>query len=158
MLQLAVIFLCCFACYCLWLDFRVRTEFQGTRWALPARVYASPLELYVGKSITKQNLVGELKSLGYQAVSRVWKTGQFSVAGNSIQFINREFSFWDGTEKSAGINVTIVNDAILKLKDRETNNSLSLIRLAPQLIGKIYPVHNEDRVLVKYEDVPRIPD
>ena len=82
MLQLTVISLCCFASYCLWLDFRVRTEFQGTRWALPARVYASPLELYVGKSITKQNLVNELKSLGYQAVSRVWRTGQFSVAGN----------------------------------------------------------------------------
>jgi penicillin-binding protein 1B len=132
----------------------VRTEFQGTRWALPARVYASPLELYVGKSISKQNLVSELKSLGYSAVSRVWRKGQFSIAGNSIQFINREFSFWDGTENSAEINVTIANDSILELTDRETKKSLSLIRLAPQLIGKIYPAHNEDRVLVQDEEVP----
>lgn len=153
-LQLTVIAVCCIATYCMWLDFRVRSEFEGKRWALPARVYASPLELYVGKSLPEQNLIHQLKSLGYQAVSRVRRPGQFSVNGNSVHFINREFSFWDGTEESREIGIAFGNDTIRALKDRKTGGSVSLIRLTPQLIGKIYPYHNEDRVLVAYENVP----
>ena len=34
--------------FVLYLDFRVRTEFEGRRFALPARIYARPLELHAG--------------------------------------------------------------------------------------------------------------
>ena len=39
------------AAYTLYLDFRVRDEFEGRRFALPARIYARPLELHVGLRI-----------------------------------------------------------------------------------------------------------
>jgi penicillin-binding protein 1B len=35
------------------LDKVVRAKFEGKRWALPARVYARPLELYVGRALTR---------------------------------------------------------------------------------------------------------
>ena len=152
--RLFVIAVCCVALYCLWLDYLVRIEFEGKRWALPARVYASPMELYVGMSVSKQDLVYELAALGYQEVSRVTRPGQYAVTGNSIRFFNREFSFWDGIQKSANTDLTLANGIIRDLKDRVTGNSVSIIRLVPQLIGKIYPAHNEDRVLVPYEDIP----
>src|SRR3990172_4336828 len=88
--RLFVIAVCCVALYCLWLDYLVRIEFEGKRWALPARVYASPMELYVGMSVSKQDLVYELAALGYQEVSRVTRPGQYAVTGNSIRFFNRE--------------------------------------------------------------------
>jgi penicillin-binding protein 1B len=34
--------------FTLYLDFRVRSEFEGRRFALPARIYARPLELHAG--------------------------------------------------------------------------------------------------------------
>ena len=34
--------------FTLYLDHRVRTEFEGRRFALPARIYARPLELHAG--------------------------------------------------------------------------------------------------------------
>ena len=34
--------------FALYLDITVRMQFEGKRWAMPARVYARPVELYSG--------------------------------------------------------------------------------------------------------------
>jgi penicillin-binding protein 1B len=38
------------------LDRTVRNQFEGKRWALPARVYARPLELLAGMPLTPDDL------------------------------------------------------------------------------------------------------
>jgi len=40
-----------FAAYVLQQDDLVRSQFEGKRWALPARVFARPLELYEGQNL-----------------------------------------------------------------------------------------------------------
>ena len=35
-----------FVSYLGYLDYNVRKQFEGKRWAIPARVYANPVELY----------------------------------------------------------------------------------------------------------------
>src|SRR6266851_5774874 len=44
------------AAFTLYLDSRVRSEFEGRRFALPARIYARPLELHVGLRIPQPRL------------------------------------------------------------------------------------------------------
>ena len=56
--------------YVLYLDLRVRHEFEGRRFALPARIYARPLELHVGLKVPEDDVVRELRELGYRAVPR----------------------------------------------------------------------------------------
>ena len=53
-----------FAGFTLYLDFRVRDAFEGRRFALPARLYARPLELFPGLKLTPDALVQELTRLG----------------------------------------------------------------------------------------------
>ena len=36
-------------------------EFEGRRWGLPAKLYAAPLELYAGRALAADDLVGERK-------------------------------------------------------------------------------------------------
>src|SRR3970040_3172300 len=48
------------------LDFRVRDAFEGRRFALPARLYARPLELFPGLKLTPEALVRELVRLDYK--------------------------------------------------------------------------------------------
>ena len=52
--------------YAFYLDLRVRNEFEGRRFALPARVYARPLELFVGAGLGPEELALELRGLGYR--------------------------------------------------------------------------------------------
>ena len=43
--------------YAIHLDGTVREKFEGKRWALPARVFARPLELYAGRPLSAEALV-----------------------------------------------------------------------------------------------------
>ena len=54
--------------FTLYLDHRVRTEFEGRRFALPARIYARPLELHAGLRLALPDVVDELRELGYKAL------------------------------------------------------------------------------------------
>ena len=152
--QITIVFLLCSVTYVIWLDHRVSTEFEGKRWALPARVYAQPTELYAGLQISRQELVQELDALGYLAVRHLSGSGQYQLDGDSIHIAKREFKFWDGKEKSRKILITFSNNQISTIKDISNLLTIPVARLDPLLIGKIYPKHNEDRILVAYEDVP----
>ncbi len=153
--QLFVITLLCGTVYIVWLDHRVRSEFEGKRWSLPARVYARPLELYIGARMGKGDLLDALNSLGYQNVATLTGPGQYRKQENSIQFINRVFEFWDRQESSKNIRINFSGGRIQSITDEVSTESLSVFRLESQLIGKIYPEHNEDRVLVSYDNVPQ---
>src|SRR5260221_13350570 len=47
-------------------DVRVRDEFEGRRFALPARIYARPLELHAGLHIAQGDLQDELRERRYR--------------------------------------------------------------------------------------------
>ena len=153
-LQLSVIVLLCSIAYIVWLDHRVTSEFEGKRWSLPARVYARPLELYAGVSISRDELINVFSSLGYQNVATLNGPGQYQKKEHSIRFISRVFEFWDKQDQSRRTHIKFSDGRIQSITNEVNAESLAVLRLEPQLIGKIYPEHNEDRVLVSYDDVP----
>ena len=51
--------------FTLYLDIRVRSEFEGRRFALPARIFARPLELHAGLRLPQAAVEDELRQLGY---------------------------------------------------------------------------------------------
>jgi penicillin-binding protein 1B len=152
--QIIIIVFFCTAAYVVWLDYRVKSEFEGRRWALPARVYAQPLELFTGLQLNRQNLVQTLQELGYRQVKQINGTGEYQLLDDLITLSTRSFKFWDSEETSRRIQIKFSGNAITKIINVSGSGPLSIIRLDPQLIGKIYPEHNEDRVLLAYEDVP----
>ena len=52
--------------YMLYLDGVIRAEFDQKRWAMPAKVYARPLELFAGMPLSADAFAQELKMLGYR--------------------------------------------------------------------------------------------
>jgi penicillin-binding protein 1B len=154
-LQLFVISLLCGIAYLVWLDHRVTSEFEGKRWSLPARVYARPLELFIGATITEDELSKVLNSLAYQHMASPHGSGQYQKQAKSIQLISRVFDFWDRQEQSKKIRIEFSGGRIRSITDETNTEQLSVFRLEPQLIGKIFPEHNEDRVLVTYDEVPK---
>ncbi|RJQ46829.1 MAG: penicillin-binding protein 1B [Gammaproteobacteria bacterium] len=140
--------------YVLYLDFTVRTHFEGKRWELPARVYARPLELFQGMRLTPAALDAELSDLGYRRNARLDAAGQYSPGDNELRFVTRAFRFWDSAEPSRKVRVAFEGGAVHELQDFESGKTLDLVRLDPVLIGSIYPAHHEDRVLVQIGEVP----
>ena len=140
--------------YALHLSQVVRVKFEGKRWAVPARVYARPLELYVGARVTPEQLQAELERLGYRKVKHPRQPAQWSRAGGRFLFHTRPFLFWDGDEPAHAVEVRTSAKGVSLLRDAKSGRELDLLRLEPPVIGSIYPAHKEDRVLVKRSDLP----
>jgi penicillin-binding protein 1B len=140
------------AVYVLQQDEVVRKQFEGKRWALPARVFARPLELYEGQILKPDDLHKELQLLNYSYVTHVMGTGQFKREKNVFFVQTRGFKFAEDQEISRRIKIELKKDKIVSLSNTESNEPLTLMRLEPVLIGNFYPHHNEDRVLVKLNE------
>jgi len=142
----------------MYLDKIVREKFEGKKWALPARVYSRPLELYEGLPLTPVLFEKELEALGYRSSATVTSSGQMSrrAASSSevtYEIMTRGFDFWDKREEPQRFSVRIDGGKIASLMD-EKGVALPLVRMEPEEIGGIYPNNIEDRVLVKLDQLP----
>ncbi|MCF6210379.1 MAG: penicillin-binding protein 1B [Gammaproteobacteria bacterium] len=140
--------------YVAWLDNQVRQQFEGKRWALPAQVYARPLELYPGQALTVEQLQAELQRLGYREHNRPHQPGTYAWLGRSLVITTRSFDFWDGREPSRTLRVEFSRRNLSDIRRADNGDVVDLVRLDPSLIGRIYPAHKEDRVLVRLDEVP----
>ncbi|PLX60337.1 penicillin-binding protein 1B [Sedimenticola selenatireducens] len=139
--------------YLLYLDHTVTTKFEGKRWAVPARVYGRPLELYPGAPVTPDQLVAELRRMGYQRVSYPKQAASWSRNAGRFLIKARDFHFWDSQEPGRFLDIRFAGERIESLSEAG-GGELALVRLEAPEIGSIYPAHNEDRVLVQREDLP----
>ena len=138
--------------YVVWLDFRIRDEFEGMRWAVPARVFARPLELTPGAPLTADAIEAELKLAGYRRVRSAFRPASFERDGGRVRLVTREFRFPDGTTPSRRITVSVSGGRIAAVEvDGEPRPR---VRVDPAEIARVYPAHREDRVLLRLEDVP----
>jgi penicillin-binding protein 1B len=140
--------------YSLYLSQIVRVKFEGKRWAVPARVYARPLELYVGAPIQPDQLQAELQALGYRKEKYPKSPAQWSRAANRFALYGRDFQFWDGAEPGQLVRVEFDDNGISALAGAGNKQALDLMRMEPPLIGSIYPSHKEDRVLIRRDEMP----
>lgn len=140
--------------YTAYLDFRVRDEFEGKRWSLPARVFARPLELYAGKALSPDELERELGLLHYRKASTPGQPGTYRRVGSTVRVRTRGFRFAEDIEPGRLLQVRFKDGVVESLQDAGAGVELTLVRVEPLLIANIYPQHNEDRVLIRLEDVP----
>ena len=139
--------------WAIYLDAQVQEKFSGRRWTIPAKVYARPLELFVGQKLTQKDFLTELNALGYRRVAKVDGPGSMVVDGRTVTLNTRGFQFYDGAEQARRIQVQFSGDFVSAL--REVGGAeLPVVRLEPLMIGGVYPAHNEDRVLIQLEDTP----
>jgi len=142
--------------FVLYLDMTVRAQFEGKRWALPARVYARPLELYPGLKLRPEQLGAELAMLGYRDANSQFDAGSFRQQRDEFIIATRPFVFWDAAQPALQLRADFNGGHLQSLTDIKTDKPVTLARLDPLLIGGIYPAHNEDRVLVKLREVPEL--
>ncbi len=133
---------------------RVRNEFEGRRFALPARIYARPLELHAGLRITQADVEDELRELGYKNPGQDGESGWYRKSGSELDIAVRAFVYWDGAEPARRVHAVFDGARVAAVQDA-AGKDLPLARLEPVPIGGIYPAGNEDRVLVRLSDVPK---
>jgi penicillin-binding protein 1B len=138
------------------IDKEVREKFEGKRWDIPAQAFARALELYPAKEIQLEDIVFELKLLGYTETDTIARSGKFKRHKHGLEMKTREFLFWDGKEKSRHLMLYFDEHNSTIQRITEGGFDVYLARLDPLPIGSFYPGKAEDRLLVKLEDLPEI--
>lgn len=151
MIKLGLVGLVLLAGLTIYLDAVVQEKFSGKRWAVPAKVFARPLELYVGQQLSRDDFITELSALGYRTSSAVRQPGQMSASASQVDVHTRGFQFFEGTEPSQRLSVRFNGRQVAALSG---SNDPVMARMEPLMIGGIYPAHNEDRILVRLDQTP----
>jgi penicillin-binding protein 1B len=155
-LLLASTLLAAIALYALSLDREIRQRFTGARWALPAQVYAAPMDLYPGLPMNAETLAAELDRLGYRRLQTMAGPGTYSLDARQINLVTRAFEFWDGAQPARRLAIRFDSQGVSEIIEPGVTSMHALLRLDPMVIGSIYASHGEDRVLVRLDEVPQI--
>ena len=134
------------------LDGKVTEQFEGRRWTLPAQVYAEPTELYVGQAFDADDLESELQRLGYRRVAAAKEPGTYARRAARVDLVSRHFRFWDAAQPPQRLSIVTAARGIVSMQDG-AGADVPIFRLDPLLIGSIFPIHGEDRVVVTPEEV-----
>lgn len=145
-----------FSLYLTALDREIRNKFAGARWALPAQVYAAPLEIYPGLPLHREELERELARFGFRRATELQGPGTFVNTRESFALHTRAFRYWDGAQPDLQLGLSFDQNGVASVTDLEADAPRDIVRLDPMLIGSIYPQQGEDRILVKISEVPEL--
>ena len=140
--------------YSLYLDLVIRNKFDGNRWALPAIVYARPLEIYSGLPITPDQLAAELQLAGYRQERQAVDAGGYDRSGKHMHVVTRDFHFPEGLEKSVGLTLSFSGNRLKSITRSASGEPMAGIRLDPARIGSFLPQNHEDRVVLTRAELP----
>ncbi|MDR0781667.1 MAG: penicillin-binding protein 1B, partial [Pseudomonadales bacterium] len=126
-------------------DKEIQHDFRALQWALPARIYSRPLELYEGAHLNADTLASYMQALGYREQSNPSSAGEYTRSGNTVHLHTRGFVFWDGREVEQQVEAVFSGNELIALNGAG-NGALSLVRLEPVEIAQINPATGEDRL------------
>ena len=139
--------------YMLYLNHQISERFDELRWQLPTRVYARPLQLAPGLAMDAQTLKTELDAASYREGDGV-RPGTYTRDGGRWTISSRGFRDVDGEVGPSRIQVTLSGGRVGALRDLAGERAIKSARLDAARIATLYGQRQEERRLVRVEDVP----
>ena len=141
--------------YTIYLNHEVSERFGQLRWQIPTRVYARPLQLAPGLTIDATTLKTELDAAAYHAGDGA-RPGTYARNGGRWLISSRGFNDVDGVVPARRIEVVLSGGRVASLREAGRRQSLKATRLDPARIATLYGQKQEERRLVRIEEVPEL--
>ncbi len=154
--KISVVSLVVIVSYLVYLDAQIQPRFEGNKWEVPAQIFARPLSIEKGEEISKQEILDELKLLGYRATQRADEVGEYSSALNKLIIYRREFYYPDHTYPAQKVLIEWDGARISSIQAIESNTRLRRTSLEPWLVSRLVGGLDEDRMLVGNADIPSL--
>ena len=134
----------------------MRTEFAQLQWQVPTRVYARPLLLKSGLRLDAAALELELASATYRNDGLGQLPGTYARNGTRFRIGTRAFTDMDGPVPQQRLDVALAGGRVAQVRDARTRESLGSARIDPARIATLYGIDEEERRLVRMEEVPAL--
>ncbi len=142
--------------YLLVLNQQVVQRFGQLRWQIPTRVYARPLQLQPGLAMDAATLKLELDAAAYQPQAGAAQRGSYEQAEGRWLINNRGFDDVDGRVAPRKLRLQLSGGRVLALNDASSGKPLKAARLDPARIATLYGQQQEERQLVRLNEVPEL--
>ena len=140
--------------YTLYLNHQVGERFDQLRWQIPTRVYARPLALRPGVAMDAQTLKTELDAAAYRDDGAGVRPGSYVRKGGRWLIASRGFFDVDGQVAPRRLEVVLSGGRVASVRDAARRQPLKVARLDPARIATLYGQQQEERRLVRIEEVP----
>ncbi|MDE2408444.1 MAG: penicillin-binding protein 1B [Xanthomonadaceae bacterium] len=141
--------------YLVYLNHEVGERFGKLRWQIPTRVYARPLVLRQGLAMDAQTLQAELAAASYLAGDGR-RPGSYAHHGANWLISSRGYNDVDGRVPPMQLNVVLSGSQVAGIQDAGKRRNLRSARLDPARIATLYGQNQEERRLVRIEEVPEL--
>lgn len=141
--------------YVIYLNHQVTERFGKLQWQLPTRVFARPLLVAPGLPMDNPTLKTELDAASYNVGDGV-RPGTYLQSGNTWKISSRGYNDVDGRIKAIQITMTLADGRIVDLRDSVGRQPLRAARLDPARIATLYGKLQEERRLVRIDEVPEL--
>ena len=128
-------------------------QFESLSWAVGAKIFARPLELYQGAMFTQEQVRFELDLLKYQLVQGSPVQGQYRIDGNSLWVGMRGHNYPDGEEPDRVVQINFSKDLVEAVRNGDAK-PLEIIRFEPLVLAQLSGKH-ADRDIVRLSDFPK---
>jgi len=139
--------------YVLFLNHQLGKHFGALRWQEPTRVYARPLLLARGLAMDARTLKLELDAAAYREDDGL-RPGTFARTGQTWVIASRGFADIDGVVGPSRVEVTLAGGQVKSLRDPASGRMVGVARLDAARIATLYGPKQDERRLVRLEDVP----
>ena len=141
--------------YALYLNKQLEQQFGSWSWQEPTRVYARPLQLQAGLALDAQTLRHELQASGYREGDGI-RAGTWLENDGDWRISNRGFVDVNGPVPPSQLQVRVTGGRVSRLRGADDDVPLEQARLDPARIATLYGANQEERRLVRVEDVPML--
>ncbi len=142
--------------YTIHLNHQVTRHFGALQWQIPTRVYARPLQLHPGLAMDARTLRTELDAAGYQEDASGKRPGSYHADGDRFVVSSRGYRDMDREVPAQRIEVVLSGGRVASLRAGGGEASLEAARLDPARIATLYGQRQEERRLVRIEEVPEL--
>lgn len=139
--------------YVVHLNNQVSERFGQLRWQVPTRVYARPLVLAPGVAMDAATLRVELAAAGYIDDGKGQAVSTYLRDGNRFVISSRGYIDVDGRVPAQRIEVRLSGSQVSRVA-AVGGDTLRAARLDPARIATLYGSKQEERRLVRLEEVP----
>ena len=139
--------------YTLYLNHQVGKRFGQLQWQLPTRVYGRPLQLAPGVPLDAQTLKTELDAASYREGDGE-RPGSYRRQDGRWTIASRGFNDVTGPVGPSRIEVRLSGGRVAGVRDLSGGREVESARLDPARIATLYGQKQEERRLVRIEEVP----
>ena len=118
-----------------------------------ARIYAAPMRISTGQTLSVGDLANHLQRAGYSELDAPGTPGRYILHGNEIEIRPSSESYFTGRNR---LVVDFTGNHIQKIRTMDTGAAIDSVEVEPELLTSLFDESREKRRAMGFNDIPKV--